>query len=83
MKNILIISGHPNLQHSLANAEILVEVEKSLPKAESRNPQTGRAVSEPSVWYCRRTTCAAESRCDCAAIPVFMVFGAGFDEVVD
>ncbi len=49
MKNILIISGHPNLQHSLANAEILVEVEKSLPKAESRNPQTGRAVSEPSV----------------------------------
>ena len=36
MKNILIISGHPNLQHSLANAEILAEVEKSLPKAEIR-----------------------------------------------
>ena len=36
MKNILIISGHPNLQHSLANAEILAEVEKSLPQAEIR-----------------------------------------------
>lgn len=36
MKNILIISGHPDLQHSLANAEILAEVEKSLPQAEIR-----------------------------------------------
>ena len=36
MKNILIISGHPNLQHSLANAEILAEVGKSLPQAEIR-----------------------------------------------
>lgn len=36
MKNILIISGHPDLQHYLANVEILAEVEKSLPQAKIR-----------------------------------------------
>ncbi len=37
MKNFLISSGHPDLQHSLANAEILAEVEKFLLQAKSAN----------------------------------------------
>ncbi|WP_245636577.1 hypothetical protein [Eikenella longinqua] len=37
MKNILIISGHPDLQHSLANAEILAEVENPYRKPKSAN----------------------------------------------
>lgn len=36
MKNVLIISGHPNLQESVANATILEEVGKVLPDVEIR-----------------------------------------------
>ncbi|MBH5329695.1 NAD(P)H-dependent oxidoreductase [Eikenella sp. S3360] len=36
MKNVLIVSGHPDLQNSIANAEILAEVAKALPEAEIR-----------------------------------------------
>ena len=34
--NILIVSGHPNLNHSIANATILDEVATALPAAEIR-----------------------------------------------
>lgn len=36
MKNVLIISGHPNLNDSLANATILDEVAKELPEVNIR-----------------------------------------------
>ncbi|OOF44398.1 NAD(P)H-dependent oxidoreductase [Rodentibacter trehalosifermentans] len=36
MKNVLIISGHPDLNGSVANVEILQSVEKALPNAEIR-----------------------------------------------
>ncbi len=36
MKNILIVSGHPELTHSVANATILDEVATALPDAEIR-----------------------------------------------
>jgi len=36
MKNILIISGHPDLNHSVGNATILDEVARALPAAEIR-----------------------------------------------
>ncbi|MDO4640262.1 MAG: NAD(P)H-dependent oxidoreductase [Neisseria sp.] len=36
MKNMLIISGHPNLQNSVANQIILEELAKALPNAEIR-----------------------------------------------
>ncbi|OAM26776.1 MULTISPECIES: NAD(P)H-dependent oxidoreductase [Eikenella] len=36
MQNILIVSGHPDLQNSIANAEILAEAAKALPNAEIR-----------------------------------------------
>ena len=36
MKNILIVSGHPELTHSVANATILDEVETALPDVEIR-----------------------------------------------
>ncbi|MCL6406355.1 flavodoxin family protein [Dickeya dadantii] len=36
MKNVLIISGHPNLQESVANAIILNEVAEALPQVEIR-----------------------------------------------
>ena len=36
MKNILIISGHPDLGTSVANATILNEVARALPEAEIR-----------------------------------------------
>ncbi|OMP97016.1 NAD(P)H-dependent oxidoreductase [Raoultella terrigena] len=36
MKNILIVSGHPDLNHSVANATILDEVATALPDAEIR-----------------------------------------------
>lgn len=36
MKNILIISGHPDLTHSIGNATILEEVASALPQAEIR-----------------------------------------------
>ena len=36
MKNVLIVSGHPDLNHSVANAEILYAVEKALPEAKIR-----------------------------------------------
>lgn len=36
MSNILIISGHPNLEHSTANRTILTALEKALPHAEIR-----------------------------------------------
>ena len=36
MKNILVISGHPELNHSVANATILDEVATALPDAEIR-----------------------------------------------
>ncbi|MCW9733318.1 NAD(P)H-dependent oxidoreductase [Avibacterium sp. 20-15] len=34
MNPVLIISGHPNLDHSVANREILTQLEKALPQAE-------------------------------------------------
>lgn len=34
--HILIVSGHPDLNHSIANATILDEVETALPDAEIR-----------------------------------------------
>ena len=40
MKNVLIISGHPNLKESLANAIILDEVTKVLPQTEIRRLDT-------------------------------------------
>lgn len=40
MKNVLIISGHPNLATSIANATILEEVKKALPQAEIRRLDT-------------------------------------------
>lgn len=40
MKNVLIISGHPDLSTSVANATILEEVEKALPQAEIRRLDT-------------------------------------------
>ncbi len=36
MKQILIISGHPNLAQSTANALIIQEVQKQLPNVEVR-----------------------------------------------
>ncbi|MGF6148172.1 General stress protein 14 [Kingella potus] len=36
MKNILIISGHPDLKTSVANAAILAQVERELPEAQIR-----------------------------------------------
>lgn len=36
MKSILIVSGHPELTHSVANATILDEVATALPDAEIR-----------------------------------------------
>lgn len=36
MQNVLIISGHPNLNESIGNAIILGEVAKALPEAEIR-----------------------------------------------
>lgn len=36
MKNVLIVSGHPDLANSVANATILNEVAKALPNAEIR-----------------------------------------------
>lgn len=36
MKNVLIISGHPNLENSVANSTILGEVASQLPQAEIR-----------------------------------------------
>lgn len=36
MKNILIVSGHPDLQNSVANAAILEHVSRELPEAEIR-----------------------------------------------
>lgn len=36
MKNILIVSGHPDLTHSIANATILDELATALPDAEIR-----------------------------------------------
>lgn len=36
MKKILIVSGHPDLNHSVANTEILQAVEKALPHAKIR-----------------------------------------------
>lgn len=36
MKNVLIISGHPNLTESVANAKILMQLEQDLPQAEIR-----------------------------------------------
>ncbi|GKV86654.1 NAD(P)H-dependent oxidoreductase [Pectobacterium atrosepticum] len=36
MQNVLIISGHPNLNESIGNATILLEVAKALPDAEIR-----------------------------------------------
>lgn len=36
MKNILIISGHPDLKNSVANATILEEVARALPEASIR-----------------------------------------------
>lgn len=36
MKNIVIISGHPDLQHSVANATILDIISQELPEAEIR-----------------------------------------------
>ncbi len=36
MQNVLIISGHPNLNESIGNATILGEVAKVLPEAEIR-----------------------------------------------
>ena len=40
MKNVLIISGHPDLSTSVANATILDEVAKALPQAEIRRLDT-------------------------------------------
>ncbi len=40
MKNVLIVSGHPHLQESLANAIILDSVAKALPQAEIRRLDT-------------------------------------------
>lgn len=34
MNSVLIISGHPDLDHSVANREILNQLEKALPQAE-------------------------------------------------
>ncbi|MFZ7230357.1 NAD(P)H-dependent oxidoreductase [Avibacterium avium] len=34
MNSVLIISGHPDLDHSVANREILAQLEKALPQAE-------------------------------------------------
>jgi putative NADPH-quinone reductase len=36
MQNVLIISGHPNVNESIGNATILGEVAKALPGAEIR-----------------------------------------------
>ena len=36
MQNVLIVSGHPNLNESIGNATILAEVTKALPDAEIR-----------------------------------------------
>ena len=36
MAHILVVSGHPDLNHSIANATILDEVETALPDAEIR-----------------------------------------------
>lgn len=36
MQNVLIISGHPNLNESIGNATVLGEVAKALPEAEIR-----------------------------------------------
>lgn len=34
MNSVLIISGHPDLDHSVANREILAQLEKALPQVE-------------------------------------------------
>lgn len=40
MQNVLIISGHPNLQESVGNATILHDVAQALPQAEIRRLDT-------------------------------------------
>ena len=40
MKNVLIISGHPDLASSIANAAILDEVARALPEAKIRRLDT-------------------------------------------
>lgn len=36
MKNIVMISGHPNLDNSVANRTIIEEIEKQLPEIQIR-----------------------------------------------
>ena len=40
MKNVLIVSGHPELDTSIANQTILSEVAQALPEAEIRRLDT-------------------------------------------
>ena len=40
MKNILVISGHPDLNASVANAAILKQIARELPEAEIRRLDT-------------------------------------------
>ena len=40
MKNVLIISGHPDLTGSVANATIIEALAKALPEAEIRRLDT-------------------------------------------
>lgn len=47
MKNVLIVSGHPDLSQSIANAAILDEFAKALPAAQIRKLDTLYAGNKP------------------------------------
>jgi hypothetical protein len=65
MKNILIISGHPDLKTSVANAAILDHVSRELPQAEIRlldtlYPTTA-STSKPNSPRCLKPTSSCSS----------------------
>ncbi len=71
--HILIVSGHPDLNHSIANATILDEVETA--PARRGNPSSGLALSARQIQHQRRAGKPAEGRCDCLAVPFFPGMG--------
>lgn len=51
MAHILVVSGHPDLNHSIANATILDELATALPDAEIRS--SGLALSGRQIQHRR------------------------------
>lgn len=78
MKNILVISGHPELTHSVANATILDEVETALPDVEIR--RLDRLYPDGKFNIAAEQKKPAQGRCDCLAVPFFLVWAARINE---